>query len=156
MSIKRFLLIGNQAQYLVNFRGVLLNDIHKLGYETHAAAPDFDLYPEAKKILQDKGIRTHRIKFSRAGLNPLADLWACFHLLLLMRDLRPDLVLSYTVKPVIWGSLAGCLARVPHRFALITGLGYAFTRSVQGKRRFIAKIVRGLYHLALFLNNCPF
>ncbi|BBI68843.1 hypothetical protein PKHYL_30340 [Psychrobacter sp. KH172YL61] len=44
-----------------------------------------------------------------------------------MTKVKPDYVLGYTIKPVIYGSLAAKLARVPHIFALITGLGYAFS-----------------------------
>jgi len=43
-----------------------------------------------------------------------------------MRTQRPDAVLAYTIKPVIWGGLAARLAGVPKRYSLITGLGYAF------------------------------
>ena len=57
--------------------------------------------------------------------------------------------MGYTIKPVIWGLLAARAARVPHRFALITGLGYAFTGEATGKRRLVQLVARGLYKLAL-------
>jgi glycosyltransferase involved in cell wall biosynthesis len=56
-------------------------------------------------------------------------------------------VLSYTIKPVIYGTLAAWLAGVPHRFALITGLGYAFQGC--GQRSRLQALVQRLYGLAL-------
>ncbi|WP_297099318.1 glycosyltransferase family 4 protein [Thermomonas sp.] len=64
----------------------------------------------------------------------------------LMRKLRPHVTLPYTIKPVIYGSLAAWLAGVPRRFALVTGLGYAFTGGRTGS---IRRIVDMLYRLAL-------
>jgi glycosyltransferase involved in cell wall biosynthesis len=66
-----------------------------------------------------------------------------------MRAVRPDAVLGYTIKPVIYGTIAARLARVPRRFALITGLGYAFTGEATGKRKMIQQMARRLYALAL-------
>ena len=48
-------------------------------------------------------------------------------LALLLRRLKPDITLGYAIKPVIYGTLAAWLARVPRRFAMIEGLGYVFT-----------------------------
>lgn len=55
-------------------------------------------------------------------------------------------VLGYTIKPVIYGTLAGWLARVPRRYALVTGLGYAFTGSRKGM---LTGFIQRLYCLAL-------
>jgi glycosyltransferase involved in cell wall biosynthesis len=65
----------------------------------------------------------------------------------LMRQIAPSMVLGYTVKPVIYGILAARLAGVPQRFALITGLGYAFQE--RGSQRSLQTLVQGLYGLAL-------
>ncbi len=67
----------------------------------------------------------------------------------LIRQIQPNYVLSYTIKPVIYGTLAAMLAKVPHRFALITGLGYAFQNAESGKRSIFQKMVHGLYAHAL-------
>jgi glycosyltransferase involved in cell wall biosynthesis len=64
-----------------------------------------------------------------------------------MRRVKPTFVLGYTVKPVIYGSLAGWLASVPRRFALITGLGYAFQG--EGQRGRLQKLVQALYSMAI-------
>jgi glycosyltransferase involved in cell wall biosynthesis len=64
-----------------------------------------------------------------------------------MRSIKPTYVLGYTIKPVIYGSIAAWLAGVPHRFALITGLGYAFQGD--GQRSRLQTLVQSLYSLAL-------
>ncbi len=146
---KKFVLLGNHAQLLVNLRGVLLQDIKALGYEIHAVAPDFDQSFKAQDFLADNAIIMHQVNFSRAGLDPFSNLYSILKLFLLMRKIRPDFFLTYTVKPVILGGLAAWMANVPHRIALITGLGYGFTGNLTGKRRLISSILRMFYRLAL-------
>ncbi len=85
----------------------------------------------------------------RTGVSPLADLRLVLHLVRLFRRQQPDLVLGYTIKPAIYGTLAAWLAGVPRRFALITGLGYAFTGEAKGRRGWIQHAVRFLYRTAL-------
>ena len=58
--------------------------------------------------------------------------------------------MGYTIKPVIYGTLAAWAARVPNRFALITGLGYAFQQVEEtGNRSKLQKLIHGLYKQAL-------
>lgn len=97
-------------------------------------------------MLEAKSVRLHDIPLRRTGMNPVSDIGLVVALYRLMRKLRPNKVLSYTIKPVIYGTLAAWLAKVPRRFALVTGLGYAFT----GDRRGIVKrIITLLYRFAL-------
>ena len=67
----------------------------------------------------------------------------------LMRAERPDIVLAYTMKPVIYGGLAARLLRVPRRFAMITGLGYVFGDRPSLARRLVRAVSCRLYRLAL-------
>jgi glycosyltransferase involved in cell wall biosynthesis len=104
-----------------------------------------------RKRLEAQGLVVHDIPLRRTGMNPWADLKCMLHLWRLMRRIQPRFVMGYTIKPVIYGSLAAWFARVPQRFALITGLGYAF----QGQdadvktRRLLRSLVQGLYALGL-------
>lgn len=68
-----------------------------------------------------------------------------------MKDIKPDYVMVYTIKPVIYGSLAAKLARVPNRFALITGLGYPFqgAEDKDYKKSSLQKMMHQLYAVAL-------
>lgn len=70
--------------------------------------------------------------------------------------MKPDVVLSYTAKPVIYGTLAAALAAVPKRFSLITGLGYAFTGQARGLRAGIKAVLMMLYRSALARSSLTF
>lgn len=145
----KFLMICSYLPSVLNFRGKLLELIHAQGYEIHVFAPDLTDFPDELKQLQQLGYQVHDIPMQRAGTNPLADLKLLHTLHQMIRQVQPDIVLSYTIKPVIYGTLAAWLARVPQRFALITGLGYAFQNIESGKRNFFQKLVHGLYAQAL-------
>jgi glycosyltransferase involved in cell wall biosynthesis len=67
----------------------------------------------------------------------------------LIRAERPDVVLAYTIKPVIVAALAGRAERVPRIVSLITGAGYAFTGGRELKRRVSRAAAALLYRLAL-------
>lgn len=113
-----------------------------------AVAPEDDILVRSR--LAEKGIAYHVVPMSRAGLNPLADLQYLRRLTLLLRRLQPDLTLSYTIKPVVYGLIASRFAGVSRRFALITGLGYAFTNPTGSlKRRLIHNVASGLYRFGL-------
>ena len=74
----------------------------------------------------------------------------------LCRELRPELLLLYAIKPVVWGSLAARLAGTPRRFSLIDGLGYAFGDSNERGRRLLRALAIRLYRLALPLSERVF
>jgi glycosyltransferase involved in cell wall biosynthesis len=67
----------------------------------------------------------------------------------LLRELRPDVVLSYTVKPIIWGGLAARFAGVPRTWSMITGIGHAFADGKNPRQRFLRALVTWLYRYAL-------
>ena len=141
----RILLIAGLAESLINFRGPLIAAFQAKGLK----APGFDTPSKTRDVLQAKGVIVHHVPIRRAGTNPLADLTALWSLWRLMHKTRPDVVMGYTIKPVIYGTLAAWLAGVPRRFALLTGLGYAFTNDATGLRAWVKRLVQGLYALAL-------
>ncbi len=147
MSPSRFLLIAGFADSLLGFRGPLIAALQAQGLQVHVAAPGLALGSAARAQLQAQGLTVHDIPLQRTGQNPLADLRSLWALWRLMRRVRPQYVLGYTIKPVIYGSLAAWLAGVPRRFALITGLGYAFQDV--GSRGGLRALVQRLYALAL-------
>lgn len=145
----RLLITASFADSMIDFRGPLLDAFLAAGVEVHAAAPG--LVPEhpVRQALEAKGITAHDIPMQRTGMSPSADMTTLAALRSLMRRIRPDVFLGYTVKPVVYGILAAWLAGVPRRYALITGLGYAFTGEASGKRGLVQKVVRTLYRTAL-------
>ncbi len=87
---------------------------------------------EIAETLKSWGVAFFPINLARAGMSPLGDLRTCFQLLRLMRQQRPDAILAYTIKPVIWGGIAARFAGIPRIYSLITGLGYAFMGRDEG------------------------
>jgi glycosyltransferase involved in cell wall biosynthesis len=119
------------------------------GHEVVVAAPCLLCDSATQSWLAARGVVCIDVSLSRAGLNPLRDMAAIFEFYWLMRRTKPDLVFSYTAKPVIWGLVGAFLASVPQRVALITGLGYAFTDNPGGFRAIVKALVRILYWFAL-------
>lgn len=143
----RFLLIAGLAESLLNFRLYLIQALQIAGFEVHVAAPDLPASSNLRRQLEDLGLQVHEIPLQRTGTSLRSDVCTLWQLWRLMRCVQPTHVLPYTIKPVIYGTLAAWLTGVPHRFALITGLGYAFQGD--GQRNTLQKIAQGLYALAL-------
>jgi len=101
------------------------------------------------------GARTHGIAISRSGINPLREVATVLALARVLRRLGPDVSFAYFSKPVIYSSLAGALARVPARYALIAGLGHMFSGGGHSWRVF-ATALRRLYRISLRLNRRVF
>lgn len=143
----KFLFIASLAESLLNFRWDLIATLQSRGFQVHVAAPDLPVGQATRVHLEASGVTVHNIPMRRTSTNPAADLRTLWALWLLMRRIRPQRVLGYTIKPVIYGSLAAWLAGVPKRFALITGLGYAFLG--EGRRVRLQALVQRLYAAAL-------
>jgi glycosyltransferase involved in cell wall biosynthesis len=139
--------IGGNAPALISFRGDLIAAMAGAGHEVIACAPGPN--PEVAEAMLARGARYLPLKLDRAGINPLADLSSMLGLRQLFRQLRPDLVLAYTAKAVIYGAGAARLAGVPHIFAMITGLGYAFIDGRELKRRILRQVTTRLYRASL-------
>lgn len=149
----KFLLVASYPDSLLNFRGPLIRALKAAGLTVHVAAPDIAVGSSLRADLESMGLFVHDIPLRRTGTNPLHDLRTLLSLYRLMKQLNPDFVLGYTIKPVIYGTLAAILAGVPKRFALITGLGYAFQGEAAAgekqQRGFLKALVQRLYGLAL-------
>jgi len=92
------------------------------------------------------------IPINKNGTNILEDIKYCFKLKKLMQEQHPDIVLGYTVKPVVYGSIAAKLAGVKNINCLITGGGYTLT-ATSLKARVLGVIVRTLYKIGLGCAN---
>ncbi len=123
--IRSIALITSDAGSLVNFRAPLMQEMVAAGLRVWALAPDFDA--PMKSALQAIGVDAVEIHLERTGMRPLRDLADLVRLRGVLSRLSPDATLAYFVKPVIYGSLAARLAKVPRRFAVMAGLGFPFT-----------------------------
>lgn len=156
MTAKRFAIISHYAPSLINFRGPLIEDILARGHEVFALGPDID--EGMAEALRALGAKPVEIPLTRIGLNPLADLWTLFSLYRELSHIKPDVVLSYAAKPSIYGTMAAWLAGVPHRFAMIEGLGYVFIRRPNENfaQCLLRSTVTSLYRFALRRANRVF
>ena len=154
-------LIGTVASSLYGFRADLIHDLLKKGHQVYAFTSEYTA-DDLKKIEQ-LGAFPVTYGLNRGGLNPLSDIVATYKLSKKIREIKPDLVFSYFSKPVIFGTIAAKLAKVPQNIGMLEGLGYTFTQQPEGlskKTELIKKVQVFLYKLALpkldhliFLNN---
>lgn len=144
----RFLVVAGYAESLTGFRAPLISELQHKGFEVHVAAPGLSNDSVVRMALENKGFVVHDIPLRRTGMNPFHDLRTLLFLCSMMFKLRPAYLLTYTIKPIIYGSLAGWIARVPYRVALITGLGHAFVEDSAAPRH-LEKLVSWMYRLAL-------
>lgn len=127
----RIALIGNAMNTMVRFRGPLILALGDLGHEVIAICPTGT--NDETKALTALGARHVRLeRMSRQGLDPRAELALLSDLTEILRDMAPDRVFSYFIKPAVWGSVAAKRAGVPRSVAMIEGMGYAFSAPPHG------------------------
>lgn len=146
---KRLALIGNQAFSMLNFRGDLISALVAEGVEVFALAPNYT--DDQRRQMRSLGATPVDYRMQRNGINPIADSLTFFSLVSALRPLKADVVLSYAIKPVIYGTLAAAAVGIPRRFALIEGLGHVFLNKPGLKGRLIKAVALKLYRMAL---NC--
>ena len=100
---------------------------------------------ELRSALAALGVAFEELGLERAGTDPRADLRTLRTLVVRLRELRPDLVFGYTIKPIIYGTIAASLAGVRRRAAMVTGLGYAFKPPTSLRGRVVGAIATTLY-----------
>ncbi len=146
--------IGSRARSLINFRGELLKAMVRRGHEVVACAPGIS--PKIEGQLTAYGVKPMEVRIDRTGLNPVSDLKTLLCLVGIFKRERPDAVLAYTIKPVLYGSISARIAGVKNMYSMITGLGYAFERHTGLKHMVILRIIHALYKFALAGNSCIF
>lgn len=145
-SGSRILYVVNVAWFFLSHRLVLAKAALAAGYEVHVATTITD--EKEREAILAAGIRLHELNFDRSGFRPLHEIRTVRTLVRLYRSLRPDLVHHVTIKPILYGSMAARLTRVPAVVNAIPGLGYSFEGSSWLARVRRALIMRG-YRFAL-------
>ncbi|HSK67851.1 MAG TPA: glycosyltransferase family 4 protein [Candidatus Limnocylindria bacterium] len=116
----RVLVLANNDVGLWRFRRELLEALVGAGHEVHVSLPQGRLVPEITGL----GCRFIPTEVDRRGMNPLKDLRLLARYRGMLREVRPGAVLTYTVKPNVYGGLAARMLGVP-QVANVTGLGTA-------------------------------
>lgn len=148
-SHRTVVFLSNDAIYLFNFRSPLMRLMKARGWEVVAVAPPAGGGPEKK--FSDLGVRFVSWTLAPAGQNALGEILAVRRLISILVELRPNLLFSYTIKPVIYGMIAGAIIGVRRRVAMIPGLGYAFIDGKGFRRRLVGRVARLGYWIALRL-----
>ncbi len=138
MNKNHIVIVANTAWSVFNFRHGLLVRLLNDGYHISVVAPN-DKFSEK---LKDMGCNFVDLPMSAKSVNPFDDIKLVTLLYRYYRNLKPDFIIHYTIKPNIYGSLAAKVAGIPS-LAITTGLGYTFVND-----NFIAKIARKLYKMA--------
>jgi glycosyltransferase involved in cell wall biosynthesis len=134
----RIVLAYNTSWYVWNFRMPLIAALRERGYEVVVLAPR-DEYTDR---IVAAGVPHRHIGLDAKGRNPLRDIATIFAFARAYRSLEPDLVLHYTIKPNIYGSIAARWLGIP-AINNVTGLGTAFDSA-----GVLQSLVRALYRLA--------
>ena len=146
----RIIIIGTIASSFLGFRADLIKVLLQKGHVVYAFTSEYT-EPQLAKIAALGAIPvTYEQK--RGGLNPLGDIKATYLLSKKIKAIAPDLVFSYFSKPVIFGTLAAKLAKVPKVIGMLEGLGYTFTEQPKGlsrKIKVLKAIQVALYKVAL-------
>ncbi|MBC3758992.1 glycosyltransferase family 4 protein [Hyunsoonleella sp. SJ7] len=146
----RIMLIASLAFSLNQFRGDMIKHLIKNGYAVYGAAPNMDI-PKNFEMVKSTGAVPVDIELSRTGLNPIKDIQSIMSLRKKIKKHEINIVFSYTIKPVIYGSIAARSLNIA-TFSLITGLGYTFS-GTSLRSDFLQFFSRTLYRIALKKNK---
>ncbi len=132
MKKKRVLFLVNHDVVIYNFRLEVVEKLLETGYEVHISSP----YGERIDDLIALGARYHEIVIDRHGMNPVAEISLLRDYQKLMKKIKPDFVLGFTIKPNIYGAIAARKAGIPF-VANITGLGTAVENGGWKQKMFV-------------------
>ena len=146
---KRIIIVTNSASNLFSFRGKLIKELVDRNFQVLVIIPDSDYSNDFENDLLKLGAKTSTIPLDRAGLNPFRDFLTFLAIKSSFKKFKPDIVLSYTSKPIIYSGLAiGKNPKIKF-FPNLTGLGYGFTEKFGLKRKLINFILKKLYKVSL-------
>ena len=138
MEKKRVLFLSNHFITLYAFRKEIIHEMVRQGYELYLSLPK----SEENKYFVDLGCHIVETEIDRRGVNPLKDLKLIRFYKKMIKEVNPDIIFSFTIKPNIYGTIAsnGKYRQVCN----ITGTGATFL-----KDNWVSKICKTLYRLSI-------
>ncbi|MDB9872651.1 glycosyltransferase family 4 protein, partial [Alphaproteobacteria bacterium] len=136
-NTKKLIIVGTLPSSLINFRGELLKEFVSKGFNVIALASGAN-FEEITEI-ESLGVKYIDTPVKNTSINPLIDIKTIKFYKSIFKKEKPDYVLSYSIKPIIWSGVALRSYPTIQFTALITGLGYVFSGS-----GFIRNILRWL------------
>ena len=142
----RILIIANDESTILNFRCEILQAFVREGFEVIVC------YPLGKntEVIKNIGCKVIDLAVSRHGTNVLKDIRLLDNCVKLIKEYKPDVVLTYTVKPNIYGSFACQLTKTPY-INNVTGLG-----SILQKESILSKLILIMQKYAYRKSSCVF
>lgn len=137
--MRKILILANSSSGLYSFRRELISELRKRS-EVYLSTPH---NANLDKLINELDCKILTTDIDRRGINPITDLCLLFKYRKMIRKIAPDLVITYTIKPNIYGGLVCRMMNVPYAVN-ITGLGTAFQK--QGSLR---RLVTLMYKVSL-------
>lgn len=131
-------IVLNTSWNIYNFRMNLVRSLKTQGHEVHTVAP-LDDYTH---FLTEAGTIHHALKMDSRGANPVKDLALIFELYSIYKKIKPDVILHYTIKPNVYGSLAASFLKIPV-INNVCGLGTVFL-----KKDLLSSVAMFLYRVS--------
>ena len=145
-KMKKILILANKDITLLYFRKELIEKLVAEKNEVTVCFPKSDKVEVFTKI----GCKYIDIKMDRRGMNPIKDIGVIFNYSKILKEIKPDIVLTFTIKPNLYGGIACRFRNVPY-IANITGLGTALQN-----KGILQKFTVFLYHIAFEKIKCCF
>src|ERR1041385_5738816 len=134
----RIAIVLNTSWNIYNFRMNFVKALLDEGHEVHTIAPKDDY----THFLIEAGCIHHNLKMDSRGANMIKDSLLVFELISKYREIKPDVILHYTIKPNVYGTLAAAILRIPS-INNVCGLGTIFL-----KKNWVSSVAIALYKLA--------
>jgi glycosyltransferase involved in cell wall biosynthesis len=141
---KRLILFINSAELFLSHRQHLARGAQAQGYDVIILVPPG---PNVSTI-RELGFRCETVKLGRKTVFPPLEILAVLELYFCLRRLRPDVLHSFTIKPVLYGTLVARLLRVKKIINTVTGLGFAFIDA--GFKARTIRFVLGIAYKVIF------
>lgn len=143
--MKKILILANSSGGLYDFRNELVLKLLK-EYQVAVSLPD----QVRTKELSKEGCKVVHTPINRRGVNPLEDIKLAGTYKRLLKQEKPDLVLTYTIKPNIYGGFCCRCMKIPY-ISTVTGLGSTFQ-----KQGLLLKMIVAMYRMGLKKADCVF
>ncbi len=150
-SVKKVVFIHNTTKYVFLHYREFVEKFVTAGAEVVVIAPFDDSVDQIKAM----GVRCIDVAMSRQGLNPVTEMITLIQIFRLISKEKPQVVFNYSIKPVIYGSIAARWSGVSNIFSMVTGLGHLFMDQTL-KYKIIRSVILPLYRSAIHGNSAVF
>lgn len=146
--MKKVLILCNSCIGLYKFRKELLERLLKEKFEIYISTPYDNL--KIVKELEKINCQILETNIDRRGINPIKDLKLLFNYFKLMKKVKPNIVLTYTIKSNLYGGIVSRLLKIPY-IVNITGMGTLFQNE-----NILTKVIKIIYKFTLIKSKCVF